>query len=926
MKKLKRALIAAAVVSSVMLAGCGGQSDADLLSAAKAQLANRDPKAAVLQLNTLLQKNPASAEARFLLGTAFLVQGDAKSAAIELQKARDAKFHEDQVVPALARALLQQGQLKRVTDEFSAVDLALPEAIADLKTSLSAAYARQGQRVPADAAVAAALKAVPGFAPARVAQARADASRGNIDGALKTLGDVIAGGKFKADAYQLRGDILARSQGDTKAAVLDYRKVLAEAPDALLAHVGIITVDLAAGDLKAAQEQLKALQTVLPKHPQTLYTEAQVALAAKDLPKAREIIVLLLRTFSETAALRYFAGTVYLRGDELNLAESNFTKALQLDPDLAPARYLLAQTYMRLGQADKALRTLDPLVTVPSPIAETLSLAAEAQMEKGNVGEAEALLGRAAKAKPGNPAIGTARATAQLMRGQVEPALQALTAIAESDPGITADMALIGAQMRRREFDKALEAIERLERKRPKDPGSADLRARVFLLRKDFPSAKANFEKALKLRPSYFPATLGLTTLAIWEKKYDQARQLFEAALAADPKSAGARLGVVTMKMRLGADWADVEQQLKAGIAADPAHLPTRLALIKHYRPNIDRKAKLEAAQAAVTAIPNQPVLLQELGRVQGDSGDFQQAGRTFNSLIAVQPKAEAGYVLLADATAASGNLAGAAAAIRRGLDVLPESAVLRARLVTLSRNSKDFVSSQAAARAIQKSLPNSSAGYLLEGDVLAAQKLWSAAIAAYRKSADVPAPDRTAAPRVYTAMIEAGDRGAADGFAANWLKSHGKDADFRLFLGNRALVGGDNPFAERQFEDAIQIDASMAQALNNLAWLRATRNAPGAVGLAERAVALVPDRAAFFDTLAMAQAAEGAMDKAVAAQLQAIALAPELLPLQLNLAKLYARAGMRSEAAAQLDKLAAVGPKFASQADVARLKKELTN
>ena len=244
--------------------------------------------------------------------------------------------------------------------------------------------------------------------------------------------------------------------------------------------------------------------------------------------------------------------------------------------------------------------------------------------------------------------------------------------------------------------------------------------------------------------------------------------------------------------------------------------------------------------------------------------------------------------------------------------------------MVALARHQKHYALSQAVVKSIQKSRPARAAGYVLEGDLHAGQKSWPAAIAAYRKGAAQTDGDRTAAPKLFMALLNSGDRSGAEGFAADWLKSHQKDASFRLFIGERRLAAGDKPAAERNFAEAADVDPDNAQALNNLAWLRADRGAPDALALAERAVGLAPGQAPMLDTLAKALAAAGQLDRAIAVQQNAVAAAPRLLSMQLNLARLYAKAGKREQALAQLSRLAAIGPSFAAQAEVVRLKADL--
>ena len=137
-------LIASAVIAGASLSGCGRQSPDALIASAKQYLSQGDPKAASIQLKNALQANPDLPEARFLLAKALLDAEDPVSAGVELGKARQLKYPDDAVVPMAAKALLLQGQTKKLIDDYASVTLSAPEAVASLKTSLAAAYlARQ---------------------------------------------------------------------------------------------------------------------------------------------------------------------------------------------------------------------------------------------------------------------------------------------------------------------------------------------------------------------------------------------------------------------------------------------------------------------------------------------------------------------------------------------------------------------------------------------------------------------------------------------------------------------------------------------------------------------------------------------------------------------------------------------------------------
>ena len=88
------------------------------LASAKEYLQKKDTKAAVIEIKNALQANPDLGEARYLLGTALLQEGNAVAAEVEFRKALAANFPADVVIPELARSMLMLGQAKKLVDEF----------------------------------------------------------------------------------------------------------------------------------------------------------------------------------------------------------------------------------------------------------------------------------------------------------------------------------------------------------------------------------------------------------------------------------------------------------------------------------------------------------------------------------------------------------------------------------------------------------------------------------------------------------------------------------------------------------------------------------------------------------------------------------------------------------------------------------------
>src|SRR5471030_2345690 len=80
------------------------QSNEQLLAQARQYRQLGQDRAAVIELKNVLQKDPAHAMARSLLGQIYLDQGDALSAEKELRRARSLGMGKEQILPALGRA------------------------------------------------------------------------------------------------------------------------------------------------------------------------------------------------------------------------------------------------------------------------------------------------------------------------------------------------------------------------------------------------------------------------------------------------------------------------------------------------------------------------------------------------------------------------------------------------------------------------------------------------------------------------------------------------------------------------------------------------------------------------------------------------------------------------------------------------------
>ena len=904
----------------VFLTACGERGEAELLAAAQGALKKGDHKSATVEVKAALQANPASPQARALLGQVLLAQGEPKLAAVELEKAIELHAPDAQVVPLYVRALLGQGLFKKVVDEYAAKRIGDDAANAALRASVASAYLSLGNLPQADLQAEEALKLSPKYVPALLVKARVLATRREYKVALTLVESAIGMDGSQDEAWKLKGDLLLVDPLRSAEAIAAFRQAYSIRPEYIDAHVSAVSYFVQRRDFPSAKSELTGLRNY-PKAKSTAdFLEAQLALAEGNYLRAGELIQLPLQAAPDDARLLQVAGAVALQTGELTKAEKHLVRALNQQPELSHARLLLARTYLRLGQPSRAIAVLQPALDGSAPGVDLLVLAAEAQMHNGDAAQAETLFKRAAAVAPGDVRVRIALALSDLSKGRSDAAVAQLEKIAMEDAGGSADLSLIAALMRRNDLVAAVRAIEALKKKQPGQPLAPILRARVEMLRNDESAARSNYETALKIKADFFPAVSGLAALDIKGGRLAEAAKRFEDLLKQNPQSSDAYLALADLRARLGASKSDVLNLLLAAVKAAPLDQAPRVALINQYLRNYDFRAALTASQDAVSKLPESPELLDVLARAFLASGDINQAVTTYGKLSKLEPKSAMPYVKMAEAYASKRDIDGATRSFRRALEVVPGHVEAQRGLIRVALQQGKVDLAISAARELQRRGPDDPAGYLFEGDIYAETKKWDPAISAYRVGLTKLRTSNQLAIRLHAVLGAAGRAAEALSFETKWLKDFPRDAAFRFYLGDVYMARRDFTEAERKYLDVLNLQPSNGLAHNNLAWLLAKMGKPGAVDHAVRAIAIMGESPALLDTLATAEEAGGDMAKAVRASERAVQLAPELPDLRLNLARLYIKAKKKDLAIAELDRLQALGSKIARQKEVGEL------
>jgi putative PEP-CTERM system TPR-repeat lipoprotein len=900
-----RSLCSAVVVCIATggLVACVAHDAPSYIASARSYITKADYKAAVIELKNAVQKEPNSAEARYLLAKSLLAIGDAAGAEAEVRKAMANHAAENDTWPLLARAMAAQGRFEPIITELGQRKLDDPQARSDLEVSLAGAYLARRDINSARREADAAIVDQPGNVRGLLLQARLAALGGDMKGARDRVDEAFRNSPDDLDTL-LRKAELAVSDGS----VDDAKKLLARAtavhPKSMVARAAAFSLALKSRDFDGAKAQLAEMKEIQPNDLRASYAEAVLAEAQGDNAHAREAIQRVLGKMPQHLPSLMLDGLIEFKLRSYASAEDALQKVLAKLPDEPTAGRVLALVYLRTGRAAQAVDMLTRILEHHPDDPVLLRTAGEAYLAVGNTTLAADAYERVNAIDKTNVGSKIRLAQVRLAAGDTTRGFSDLESLAANESTqYQAELALYSEHMRRREYDRALSAVDALEKKQPNSVLVPALRGGAYLAKRDLVKARANFTKALELQPDYFPAAQSLAVIDLQEGNVQAAQERYQRMLAKNPKNEQILLAQAELLTLSGGPQESIKDAIDKAIAASPTSPRARLALIAYDMRRRDAKAAIAAAQAALSAIPNNAQLTEALGASQLAGNEPNQAIETFKSLVQLQPQNPLVLLRLAEAQVAIKDYAGAIENERKALVLkpdLPQALVGLAKTYLLSGHPESAIDE---ARRLQKQQPGKAAGYALEGELFRVQKKWPEATTAFA-SAMSREPSPLLATRYYATLLASGKSAEAAKVSNQWMQQHPKDPTFPLLLAGQAQAKKDFAAAISGYRKVLEIDPDNIVALNNLAWSLAESNDPTAREYAERAHRLAPFNPGVLDTLGWTLARTGDAKRGTQLLLMASRLAPAQADIRLHLAKALAESGDKAGARREIAEL----------------------
>lgn len=905
--------LAASVLACAALLGASASHAADAKASkyyedALIRYEKEDLAGAIIQLKNALQIDKSMLPVQMLLGKALLHNGDVVAAEVAFNEAIRLGVNRAEVVVPMAQAYLAQGKQKLVLDQplFAVAGLP-PEVQAQVWLLRAAASADLGD-------LRSALKSVE---EARVLNPRSAASW------LAEVGIRIRAKQFKeadaaaaqaleltpesADAWYQKGSV-AHVSGNLTLTLDAYNKALLLEPKHVEARVARAGIYMDLNRLPEAQTDVDSLRSSAPQEPRAAYLQALLAERAGQPAAAQKALKDLVTLIDPVPLefIRYRPQLLMLNGLAhfgLNEPEKakQYLEEFQKAQANTPVAKLLAQIYLTESNTNRAVDLLEDYLRAHPADSQAMMLLGSALMSKGQHARATALMQQALQVQD-SPATRTALGLSLIRSGQAESGMAELEAAVKKDPRqVQATAALIGLYLRSNQTAKASALADNLVKQQPTNAGLINLQGIVHNQAGRSAAARAAFERASQLDPALTAAQLNLVRLDIAANAFDGAAKRLAELLKANDKNTEA-MGLNALLAERRGQSTDAQRWLeKATDLSGPKETRWGLALADYHLRRGQAAAALDSVKKVSGKAPDDLAVLLTYARAQLANGDLPGAKSNLTAATRVaafnpQPQVEIALLQIA-----AKNDAGAAYSLDKALSTLPDYLPALALLTEVELRQGEAAKAEKRAREIVAKNPKRAVGHGLLGDIAQSRGQSAQALDAYRRAHQIE-PSSTSFLKLFGALSSQDGGKPALQLAQQWTRAHPKDALALKTLANAHARAGQFAQAKASYERLLILVPDDSDALNNLANVLLRLKDPGALAIAEQAVAKNPANYDAIDTLGWALFQAGQTDRALQLLRDARLRQPGSADIRYHLGAVLAKTGRNTEAREELE------------------------
>lgn len=743
-------------------------------------------------------------------------------------------------------------------------------------------------------------------------------------------------------------------------AIIEFRSVLQLDPNNVEAHRNLSKAYFQTERMREGYWELSETVRLDPNDVDSRVQYTAITMAGGRFDEVLESADAIIAVDPENAAAHRFRGQALLALERTGEAEEAMKQAIELEPDNAAGYLSLAALYQQSDQSDMAeVKIRESLEHDPTTLAHTM-LAALVNSRDGDDAEIEASLQKAVELAGGKDEEGeqsqdlTAAyqnlASFYFDRERPEDAIRTLEegiANVENDK-IELNDVLVRYYRAEGQVEKVDEVMERATEFVSTDSAPWLSISNVRAQRGDVQGAMEAAEKALAADPENSLARLRKAELLIdqstegqKEELIAEARSIAEAELAENPSSAEAAFVVGKLELadgnvekatghirdavELQPNWSQAHfvlgsvllmngeyKRARASLARSvelkPDFLESRRLLIQLHARLGEHEYAIENGRRYMKIRPKDYSTMILVAQSMVRIGMLEEARELLERIPEDSREVEA-YFALGRLAMVEGNVEAATAAFNQADKASPNDPRVLSSFLMVDAADGDVSDSSKRVDAALENSPDSAALWRVKGLVKLRQRQIEEAEQAFLKSVelDPSAVDNYAQlARIYAASGRL-DRAVEQYETA--AKAQPNNGTIRHFLGVLYEMTGKPDLAEKNYENALELDSELAESKNNLAYMISQQedgDLDRALRLAQEAKAAMPDSASAADTLGWVLYKRGVSSAAIGYLTEAVSIMPANDPnlgeIRMHLSMAYEDAGDREKAIETLE------------------------
>jgi len=888
---------------------------------------------AAIKLKAALAQDPKNIPARLLAARIYIDLGQGDAALGLLIRAQQDGVGDLELAKPRAEAALVAQHYQDVIKDTDDPPEGLSDAVrASLLAYRGAALGGLGRPADAQSALDQGLALDPHSLDVRLIAARRALDRGDLDAARHELAEATRDAPKDRRLAPLQGDI-EYAAGQYPAAEQIYQKIVDAEPWNDLARGELAAVQVAEDKLPAAIDALDATLNDpdladVPRHPILNYIRAVAAFRQKDFEVAQSNAESVVTRVPDYEPARLIAGASSYALHEYERAYYYISPYLSQNPKDIQARKLMAAIQLQLSRPGDAAKTLSPVSDKATEDADLLRLIGVAAARSGDVATADRYLKLGLDRQPDDWSLRAELGVADIAAGDPKAGIDNLEQVVKAHPDAArAEIPLFTALMKTKEYDKALVLAEQMIKSDPNSPTGELLAAVVYLGQGKVNAGRAALLKAREIRPGDISANNNLAKLALVEGKPDEARLYYQDILKANPEHPQTYIALAELDARTGRAQ-EAEGVLLKGIHTNPIDPTLSVALLRLQLTRGKVQQAVVGGQQALKKFPQNPAVLDVVGRAELAAGQRDEALATFSDFVNIAPTAAQAHTDLAEAYLSKYTpnspqwpaINEATEAVKLDPHDRVAKLVLARALTTHGR----FEEASKVVDELTTTDPKDIGVIELQGLVAGGQGRLADAAAAFAHAVTL---NDNALDRRHLAdfQMRLGRPDDAAKTLQTWLGAHPEDIQTRQMWADICVKDGRLAEAGEQYAELVRREPKNPSLQNNLAWILSRQGqADEALSHARAAVALAPESVEFLDTLGGILLRSGNPADAVDPLDKAWQKGPGRPDIGFHLSQALAAAGKKNEALALLRQLLAGQDPFAERAQAQDLLRQV--